>query len=186
VDKPGGPPVKTYQPPGVWEEMSLDQIRYEPDKGDALWRRSVYTFWRRTVAPTILFDVPSRTVCSVRAARTNTPLHALALLNDVTYVEASRVLAERLLLDSTLNDEQRLERVFRLFTARKPTEAERHVLTSALSRLRAEYTADKEAAGKLVAVGEKPRDPAVDATELAAWAGVVSLVMNLDESVSQE
>src|SRR5678816_4905 len=99
VDKMGGAPVKPYQPPGVWEEMSLDQIKYTQDHGEALYRRSLYTFWRRTVAPTEFFDVPQRQVCSVRQVRTNTPLHALALLNDATYIEASRVLAENLLTD---------------------------------------------------------------------------------------
>jgi hypothetical protein len=103
--------------------MSLDQIRYFPDTGEALHRRSLYTFWRRTVAPTTMFDVPARTVCSVRTVRTNTPLHALALLNDTTYVEAApRVTGERLLLDKSKTDEQRLERLFRLCTSRRPSD----------------------------------------------------------------
>ena len=186
VDKLGGPPVKPYQPPGVWEEMSLDQIKYTPDTGEALYRRSAYTFWRRTVAPTTMFDVPARTVCSVRTVRTNTPLHALALLNDVTYVEAARVLAERLLLDKSKSDEQRLETIFRRATSRKPTEAERNVMTASLARLRSQYAADKEAAAKLLGVGERKRDESVDAGELAAWATVTSMVMNLDEAITQE
>jgi hypothetical protein len=187
VDKVGGAPVKPYQPPGVWEEMSLDQIKYEPDKGEALYRRSLYTFWRRTVAPTTFFDVPQRTVCSVRTVRTNTPLHALALLNDVTYVEAARVLSEKLLLDKGMTDDAaRLEQVFRLATARKPVESERQVLAGALARLRGQYAADPDAAAKLVKVGEKARDASLDAKELAAWTAVVSMVMNLDEAITQE
>ncbi|RPH38889.1 MAG: DUF1549 domain-containing protein, partial [Planctomycetota bacterium] len=93
VEKVGGPSVKTYQPPGIWEEMTFGIIRFQQDKGEALWRRSLYTFWRRTVGPTNLFDAASRQVCTVRPSRTNTPLHALTLLNDVTYVEAARALA---------------------------------------------------------------------------------------------
>ena len=187
VEKVGGAPVKPYQPPGVWEEMSLDQIKYTPDTGEALYRRSLYTFWRRTVAPTTFFDVPQRTVCSVRQVRTNTPLHALALLNDTTYVEAARVLSERLLLDKAMADDAaRLDRVFRLATARKPAESERQVLTNALARLRGQYAADPDGAAKLVAVGDKPRDASLDAKELAAWTAVVSMVMNLDEAITQE
>jgi len=186
VEKRGGPPVKPYQPKGVWEEMSLDQIKYEPDHGEALYRRSIYTFWRRTVAPTTMFDVPQRTVCSVRQVRTNTPLHALALLNDTTYVEAARNLAERLLLDGSMTDEQRIERAFRLMTARRPREPERKILAGAVARLRGQYGADKEAAAKLVAVGEKPRDPKADASELAAWTSLVGMVMNLDEAITKE
>jgi hypothetical protein len=186
VNKMGGAPVKPYQPPGVWEEMSLDQIKYTPDSGEALYRRSLYTFWRRTVAPTTMFDVPARTVCSVRQVRTNTPLHALALLNDTTYVESARVLAENLLLDKSKSDEQRFERIFRLATSRKPTDAEKNVMTSSLARLRGQYAKDQDGANKLLKVGEKPRDKSLDAGELAAWTTVVSMVMNLDETITQE
>ena len=186
VDKRGGPPVKPYQPKGVWEEMSLDQIKYEPDHGEALYRRSIYTFWRRTVAPTTMFDVPQRTVCSVRQVRTNTPLHALALLNDTTYVEAARNLSERLLSDPSMTDARRIERTFRLMTARRPTEAERQILIGSLARLRGQYAADKAAAAKLVAVGEKARDPKLDPSELASWTSVVGMVMNLDEAITKE
>ena len=186
VEKRGGPPVKPYQPPGVWEEMSLDQIKYVPDHGEALYRRSIYTFWRRTVAPTTMFDVPTRTVCSVRQVRTNTPLHALALLNDTTYVESARNLAERLLLDAATTPDQKIDRAFRMLTARRPVDAERKIFTAALARLRGQYTADKDGAAKLVAVGEKPRDPKLDATELAAWTALVSTMMNLDETITRE
>jgi hypothetical protein len=186
VDKMGGAPVKPYQPPGVWEEMSLDQIKYTPDTGEALYRRSLYTFWRRTVAPTTMFDVPARAVCSVTQVRTNTPLHALALLNDTTYVEAARVLAEKLLLDKNATDEQRLERVFRVLTSRPPAEPERNVIGASLARLRAQYAADEDGAKKLLSVGEKPRNPELDASELAAWTMVTSMVMNLDETITKE
>jgi hypothetical protein len=186
VDRMGGAPVKPYQPPGVWEEMSLDQIKYTQDHGEALYRRSLYTFWRRTVSPTTFFDVPQRAVCSVRQVRTNTPLHALALLNDVTYIEASRVLAEKLLSEKSKTDDQRLERLFRVATSRDILPSERQVLGAALARLRQQFSSDKDAAAKLISVGEKPRNPQLDATELAAWTTVVSTVMNLDETITQE
>jgi hypothetical protein len=187
VERVGGPPVKPYQPPGVWEEMSLDQIKYVPDRGEANWRRSVYTFWRRTVAPTTMFDVPQRTACSVRTVRTNTPLHALALLNDVTYVEAGRVLAERLLRDQLLaTPEQKVDHAFRLATARKPTDAEQAVLLNAVERLRKQYAADAEGAKKLINLGDKARDANLNDADLAAWASVVGMIMNLDEAISQE
>jgi len=133
-----------------------------------------------------MFDVPARTVCSVRQVRTNTPLHALALLNDTTYVEAARHLSERLLSDASLSDGQRVERAFRIITARLPVESEKSVLAAALARLRGQYTADKAAAEKLIAVGEKPRDPKLDAPELAAWTTLVSTMMNLDEAITKE
>jgi hypothetical protein len=187
VEKAGGAPVKPYQPPGVWEEMSLDQIKYVPDRGEANWRRSIYTFWRRTVAPTTMFDVPQRTVCSVRTLRTNTPLHALALLNDVTYVEAGRVLAEKLLKDASLDTpEKKVNYAFRIATARPPSDAERAVLLNAVERLKKQYSADTEGAKKLTTLGDKERAKEVDQTELAAWSSVVQMIMNLDETISQE
>jgi hypothetical protein len=134
-----------------------------------------------------MFDVPQRTVCSVRTVRTNTPLQALALLNDVTYVEAGRVLAEKLLTDKSLaTPEQKVDYAFRLATARKPTEAERNVLLSAVQRLKKEYAADAEGAKKLTTLGDKERAAGVDESELAAWASVVGMIMNLDEAISQE
>ena len=144
-------------------------------------------YLERLVAdPTTMFDVPARTVCSVRQVRTNTPLHALALLNDTTYVEAARNLSERLLLDASATDDARIEKAFRLMTARRPNEAERKILSASLARLRRQYGADKEAATKLVAVGEKPRDAKLEPSEHAAWTALVSLVMNLDEAITRE
>jgi hypothetical protein len=187
VERVGGAPVKPYQPAGVWEEMSLDQIKYVPDRGEANWRRSIYTFWRRTVSPTTMFDVPQRTVCSVRMVRTNTPLQALALLNDVTYVEAGRVLAEKLLADKSLDTpEQKVAHAFRLATARKATDAERAVLLNAVERLKEQYAADPEGAKKLTMLGDKERAKDLNESELAAWASVMGMIMNLDETISQE
>ena len=139
VEQVGGPPVKGYQPPGIWEEATFGQIRYEQDKGEKLYRRSLYTFWRRIVGPTGMFDAGSRQLCTVRQPRTNTPLHALVTLNDVTFVEAARALAERVLTRGGDTADARMETAFRLATARKPTVAERNVLTQSLARLRQQY-----------------------------------------------
>src|SRR5262249_17388599 len=150
-------------------------------KGPDLYRRSLYTFWRRTVGPTSLFDTPARQICTVRQPRTNTPLHALILLNDVTYVEAARALAERVLTQGGPMPDDRIAWLFRLATARPPSDAERAVLAQGLQRLLKQYQADKEAAQKLIRVGEKPPRTDLDGIELAAYTGLVSVVLNLDE-----
>jgi hypothetical protein len=186
VEKLGGPPVRPYQPPGIWEEMSFGQIRYQQDKGPSLYRRSLYTFWRRTVGPPNLFDAPARQVCTVRQMRTNTPLHALITLNDVTYVEAARVLAERIVTQGGNAPQDRIEFAYRLATARKPTDAERNVLRETLQRLLRHYDSNREAAFKLISAGEAPRNPKLDVAELAAYTGLASLVLNLDEVVCKE
>jgi hypothetical protein len=165
--------------------MTFGQITYAQDRGEKLYRRSLYTFWRRTVAPTILFDAASRQTCTVRQTRTNSPLHALTTLNDVTYVEAARKLAERALLHAG-TDGERLELAFRLVTARRPEAAELGVLAGALARLRGHYAAERQAAQELVGAGEAPRDPTLDASELAAYAGVASMILNLDEAITVE
>lgn len=186
VEKLGGPPVKTYQPPGIWEEATFGNKRYVQDKGEALYRRSVYVFWRRIIGPTIFFDVAARQTCAVKTPRTNTPLHALATLNDITYVEAARAMAERVLLTGEATDAARLEHAFRLATARRPSATEQQVLTASLSRLRAQYAADQPAALRLLAVGESQRDARLAAAEHAAWAGLGLLLLNLDETVTKE
>jgi hypothetical protein len=186
VERTGGPPVRPYQPPGVWEEATFGKITYEPGKGEDLYRRSLYTFWRRIVGPTNLFDTASRQTCTVRQTRTNTPLHALTLLNDVTYVEASRAFAQRVLKEGGLTTGSRLDHAYRLALARRATAAERQVLTARLTVLLARYRSDREAAGKLLSAGESPRDERLDAAELAAWTALCSLILNLDETVTRE
>ena len=184
VEKLGGPPVKTYQPPGVWEEATFGNKRYTQDKGEALYRRSIYVFWRRIIGPTIFFDVAARQTCAVKTPRTNTPLHALATLNDTTYVEAARALAERTLKHGGATDAARLEHAFRLITARKPNASEMQILTASLARLRTQY-ADQEAALKLLAVGDSKRDTSLTPNEHAAWSGLALLLLNLDEVVTK-
>jgi mono/diheme cytochrome c family protein len=187
VERVGGPPVKGYQPPGVWEDATFGQIRYEQEHGEALYRRSLYTFWRRIVSPTIFFDVANRQNCSVRMDRTNTPLHALVTLNDVTFVEAARGLAQRTLLDAALPDDAaRVNAMFGRCVSRPARSAELDRLLARLALLRQRYGGDEEAARKLLAVGESPADASLPAGELAAWTGVALLLLNLDETITKE
>ena len=119
VNRLGGPSVKPYQPKGVWAEATFGKMRYSQDKGEKLYRRSLYTFWRRIIGPTIFFDTAKRQTCEVRKILTNTPLHALATLNDITYVEAARVLAQRGIGKGGAKDGERLRLAFRLSSAER-------------------------------------------------------------------
>jgi len=183
VEKAGGPPVRPYQPPGIWEEMSFGAAKYTQDKGDAVWRRSLYVFWRRTVGPANFFDMPGRQVCMVRETRTNTPLHALTLLNDVTYVEAARVLGQRMIKEG---GGDRVGYAFRRATARRPSELERKILSARYEALLARFRADPAAAAKFIKAGDSAVDKALDPAELAACAGVASVILNLDEVLTKE
>jgi hypothetical protein len=185
VDKPGGPAVKPYQPEGIWEEATFGQKSYQQDHGDSLYRRSLYTFWRRIVGPPGFFDNATRQVCSVRAVRTNTPLHALVTLNDITYVEAARAMAERVRHAEPADDARAISYAFRLATARPPVASEVAVLAASLDRLRATYAADPESARQLVQVGEAKRDEAIPAAEHAAWTSLCLLLLNLDETLTK-
>ncbi len=186
VDKLGGPPVKPYQPAGVWEDATFGQIRYEQDHGEALYRRSLYTFWRRIVGPTMFFDVASRQTCTVRQGRTNTPLHALVTLNETTFLECARNLGQRMLRQGGATDAERVAFGFKLCTARNPKTQEIAILTGSLQRLRQSYATDLTAAQKLLATGESKADPALAPVELAAWAALGSLLLNLDEVLTLE
>jgi hypothetical protein len=186
VERVGGPPVNPYQPANVWDDFSLGQIKYVQDHGEALYRRSLYTFWRRSVAPTMLFDVSSRQVCTVRPSRTNTPLHALTLLNEITYVEAARKLAARVLREADAAPPARLNRAFRIATARQAQPRETVLLLSALKRSTEHFRAHPEAVQKLLKTGESPNDEKLDPTELAAYTSVMNIVLNLDEVLTKE
>lgn len=189
VDKPGGPPVKPYQPPGLWEEIAYGPgvNKYEQDHGDALYRRSLYTFWRRTIAPPSMttFDAPSREICTVNRSRTSTPLQALALLNDTIYVETDRKLAERMMAVPG-TPAARLDYAFRLATARHPSPREMQILSKGFTRYLAHFQADKEGALKLLSIGESPHNPQLDAAELAAYTTTASVILNMDEVVTKE
>jgi hypothetical protein len=185
VEKVGGPPVKSYQPPGIWEDATFGKIGFTQDHGEALYRRSLYIFWRRIVAPTVFFDVANRQNCTVKTGLTNTPLHALITMNDITFVEAARALAQRTLL-APGDDASRIAAMFRRCTARLPSENESRVLGQRLHTLRDTYRQDADAAQKLLAVGESKPDASLPAAELAAWTGLASVALNLDETLSNE
>jgi hypothetical protein len=182
----GGPAVNTYQPPGVWEEASFGKKTYQQDQGEKLYRRSLYTFWRRIIAPTMLFDNASRQTCTVKTSRTNTPLHALQTLNNVAYVEAARVLAETTLASAMASDSSRIDFVMRRVVARRASDAEQKVLLAGLGRTRQQFDLDPSAAAKLVSMGESQPSESLDAVELASWTSLCLAVFNLDETLNRE
>ena len=186
VEEVGGPSVRPYQPPGLWKELTGGDD-YQPGGGADLYRRSLYTFWKRTIPPPSMatFDAASREFCSIRETRTNTPLQALALLNEETYVEAARVLAQRIMREAAEPDE-RLKLAFVLLVAREPSAKELEILRAALDRHLARYAAEPTEAEKLLSVGQFPRPADLPAAELAAYAAVCSTILNLDEVVTKE
>jgi len=185
----GGAPVRPYQPVNIWEPVAFggsNTKNYVQEKGAALYRRSLYTFWKRTApAPSMsTFDAPSReNFCMVRP-RSNTPLQALALMNDVQHFEAARAFAERLLLP-TMTDADRLGQAFRSVTARAPDETELRLLSSALATHRGRFSRDPEAAQRVLTNGESKPSDRIPAPEFAAWTMVANLVLNLDETVNR-
>ena len=182
----GGPSVKPYQPAGLWKELSGQD--YVQDKGEKLYRRSLYTFWKRSSPPPSLmnFDAAGREACVVRDTRTNTPLQALDLMNDVTYLEASRKLAERVMKERRSSADERIALAFRLVVARGPTPREARVLGDALASYLDEYKANPEAAAKYLSQGESPRAEELDVSELAAYATLASMMLNMDETITKE
>lgn len=186
VEKHGGPPVMPYHPSGVWEDLTLGKISYVQDHGEKLYRRSLYTFWRRSVGPMMFFDTSARQVCTVRLARTNTPLHALTLMNDITYVEAARILAERVIKEAGDLPQYRLAHAFRMATSRTPTKAELEALLSLFEKVTGKFQKDSAAAKQLLEVGEMPRDPAINEAELASYTAIMNVILNLDEVLTKE
>lgn len=188
----GGPSVKPYQPSGLWEEMAFgdgfSEQSYVQSKGADLYRRSMYTFWKRTVPPATLatFDAPDREKCVARRAVTNTPLQALILLNDPTYVEAARVLAQRALREGGRDVNARLGWIINRAVGRRASSGEIRVLRDLLVRQQARYRRDRPAAIALLSVGEARPDSTIDPSELAAWIIVSSTVLNLDETITKE
>ena len=189
----GGPAVKPYQPEGLWEELSFGTGKtsidfYVQDHGESLWRRGLYTFWKRTVAPPQLaaFDGGSRDMCRVRSDRTNTPLQALTLQNDVTFVEAARHLAERMMRAASDRPEDGLTLAWRLALSRPPAPDELEVLKRALERHQAVFRSAPDEAAKLLGFGESARDARLDVADHAAWTMVALSILNLDEAITQE
>ncbi len=190
VEKTGGKSVKPYQPEGIWEAVAFvgsNTREFKPDAGESLYRRSLYTFWKRTAPPPSMstFDAPSRENCTVRRPRTNTPLQALALMNDKQYIDAAHKLAERIILEGGATAESRLTYGFRWVTARQPTSREMDVLLKSLERQTASFQADKMAAEKLLTSGDSPRNTSLDLVEHAAWTMIANLLINLDETITK-
>jgi hypothetical protein len=180
----GGPSVKPYQPAGLWEEAGTGKS-YSQDKGDKLYRRSLYTFWRRTAPPPsmLTFDATSREVCTAKRETTATPLQALVLLNDPQFVEAARVLGEHLVRESRTEITPRIITGFRTVLGRQPDTAEQKILQRLYAEQLAWFRAHPEAAAKYLKVGDKPRDESLPADEVAATTVLASALLNHDEFV---
>ncbi len=189
VRKVGGPSVRPYQPPGVWEAVAMPGSTtrdYKQDSGEALYRRSVYTFWKRTAPPASMdiLNAPSRESCTVRRERTNTPLQALATLNDPQYVEAARRLAEQALTTSS-DRRKAVEFMARRLLGRSLTSAEQGIVSSSLSDLEKHFIASSDAATQLIAVGESKADAKLPPAQLAALTMVANQLLNLDEVLNK-
>ena len=187
VSRIGGESVKPYQPPGLWGEVVFSNVpRFQQDHGAKLYRRSMYTYWKRSVPPPNMqvFDAPSREVCVLKRPSTNTPLAALVLMNDPTFVEASRKLAERVMRERD-SDTARVKRLHRLICGRQPTPAEQQLLLGTLNDLLADFRAEPAAAAELMTVGESVRDESLNLTELAAYASLANAVFCTDEAITR-
>ncbi len=186
----GGKGVKPYQPEKIWEPVGFsgsNTANYVRDNGDALYRRSLYTFWKRTAPPPSMttFDAPARESYCLSRERSNTPLQALVLMNDIQHVEASRNFAQRILLEGGATFDQRINFAFRAAIGRFPTAAEAAIVESALKDHATRFTASAEAAKKLITYGDSKASVAVEPVELAAWTMVANLLLNLDEAVTK-
>lgn len=190
----GGLSVSPYQPAGIWEELTYREDNknfsaqiYSQDHGSDLYRRTMYTFWKRTAPPPTLvtFDAPDRETCTVKRARTNTPLQALILMNDPTYVEAHRKLAERTLISGGASLEEKIQSLFHRVLARPATDRELATARTLLEKQFARYQQQPEAAEKLLKVGESPRSSEFSISELAAWTILAGTILNLDEAVTR-
>ncbi len=181
----GGPPVRPYQPEGVWEEMFMGRFKYEPSDGAAQYRRTLYAFWRRAIAPTFLFDSAQRRVCEVRTSRTNTPLQALTLLNDSGYLEASRALAA-LAIQSGDAPRPRVAALFSRILSREPTERESTIILQRVEHAEAYFGRHPDEAARLLTVGQGPPAPRLPTPTLAAYSVAASMILNLDEAITHE
>ncbi|MBP88042.1 MAG: hypothetical protein CMJ64_15180 [Planctomycetaceae bacterium] len=186
--KMGGPGVKPYQPPGLWAEVGLGgNPKFVQDRGDKLYRRSIYTYWKRSAPPPAMmsFDAPTREKCTIRRARTNTPLQALVTLNDVQFVEPARNLAQRMMLEGGESSDRRIAFAYLLATSREPSDSELQALQTVFNAAREYYANDQEAAKSLLGFGESKRDESLDVTEHAAWTIIASSILNLDETLTR-
>ncbi|MEX2640288.1 MAG: DUF1553 domain-containing protein [Balneolales bacterium] len=190
VDQVGGPSVKPYQPEGLWQETTSGRhlTDYVQDHGDSLYRRSLYTFWKRTSPPPGMttFDASIRSHPEVKRQHTSTPLQALHTLNDPIYVEASRMLAERMMKEGGQSLGDQITFAFRAATSRKPSERELEIVKALYEEELRSYQAEPERSAALLSVGEYPLDETLDTTELAARTMVASTILNLDKTITKE
>jgi hypothetical protein len=190
VNKIGGPSVKPYQPPNVWEQVSYptsDTVTYVQEHGDALYRRSMYTYWKRmaTMPDMDAFDAPMRDAVCTRRQRTDTPLQALVTMNDVQWVEAARALAQRVIREGGKQPEQRIDLLSEILLSHDPRPQMAQVLEGSVAEMEKHYNADPKAAHELIDAGESKPDGSISAPELAAWTMVASEMLNLDETVTK-
>jgi hypothetical protein len=185
VERIGGPSAKPYQPPGYWAYLNFPAREWDNSQGAELYRRGLYTHWQRQyLHPSMLaFDAPSREECTAERSRSNTPLQALVLLNDTTYVEAARAMAEMILRDGGATTDARLEFAFQRALSRPIRASEAAVLGELVGKHREQFRHDPEAAKKLLAVGARPQSADLDPAELAAWVSVARAILNLHELV---
>jgi hypothetical protein len=185
----GGPSVRPYMPKGVWSETNrYGNLRnYEADKGDGLYRRTMYTFWKRTAAPPsmLLFDAPNREVCNPKRSRTNTPLQALALMNEVTFVEAARALAEQMIIKGGDSPKQRISTGYRMATGMTPDSETLKIMVENYKRRNLEFKKDTEAAKSLVKAGASSYDTSLAVDELAAYTVTANVLLNLDQVLTK-
>lgn len=185
-DTIGGPSVSPYQPAGLWDELTSGD-RYVQSKGRDLYRRGMYVYWKRSIPypPLVTFDAPNREVCTDIRPRTNTPLQALVLMNDPAYIEAARVLAQRIMKEGGTDVPARIAFAFRLCTARPPSDEEATILRQVFEHNLARFRQQPAFAAKLISIGESPRAAEMDPVELAAWTAVGNVLLNLDETITK-
>jgi len=188
VDKAGGPGVKPYQPPGLWNEVSLSgNVRFRQDSGENLYRKSMYTYWKRSApAPSMtIFDAPTREKCMVERPRTNTPLQALVTMNDPQFTEAARNLAQRMIKEGGKTPQERVTFGYRLVASRQPKPIVANILLAAYNEELENFKKNAEAANKLLSIGASKRDETIGVAEHAAWTIVASMLLNLDEVITR-
>jgi hypothetical protein len=188
-DKIGGPSVRPYQPPGVWEAVAMigsDTRDYRQDSGESLYRRSMYTFWKRSAPPASMeiFNAPSRENCTMLRERTNTPLQALVTLNDPQFIEAARQLAQ-CAIQARSEADQRINFIAERLLARPLTPRELAIVRASAEKFSAHYAAHADESAKLIDVGDSDPDKSIPPADLAAWTMVANQLMNLDEVLNK-
>jgi hypothetical protein len=187
VEDYGGASARPYQPEGYYRHLNFPKRRYAKHTDNRQWRRGVYVHWQRQFLHPMLqaFDAPSREECTAQRPRSNTPLAALTLLNDPTFVEAARVLASRIMREDGSSDGERVDFAFLQAVSRRPDDVERNLLQKLLDENRKHYGAEPEAAKKIVGTGLAPVPEELDAVELASWTAVARAILNMNETITR-